>query len=407
MNWLQRKLATLDLDEIFSYNTTKEVRMLDRRLGIVCWFIRALVLAYVIGYVFVAKEGYTDTEVGFGQAAVRVNGSAHSMVNGIARIWDATDTAPALENGATFVATTAHVTKEQMMGDCGNQANPCSDSSGCTANPPLSEGACVFGACVEKQWCPAFSESSATTERHEIVGGGAIALWVTGSISFPTLDASRLFSTMDAGVATPYAGAGAPDGVSTTVLAPPDAGGHAPNYFTLGQLLELAGTDYASAKSAGATIGVTLLWSCFVDSPAPCAPAVQVERIDTSEHRRGFQHEYGHYYRLADGGEDRRDLYTVKGVRVLVTSRGVGKRVSLSAIILQISSMIALLWLANFFADVLMLHVLPERKHYRAYKQERTPDFSDLRNKIAEVEGEKKKLRDRKNRFATKLTDDM
>ena len=36
-----------------------------------------------------------------------------------------------------------------------------------------------------------------------------------------------------------------------------------------------------------------------------------------------------------------------------------------------------------------MLHVLPERKHYRTYKQERTPDFSDLRNKIAEVEGEK------------------
>ena len=37
--------------------------------------------------------------------------------------------------------------------------------------------------------------------------------------------------------------------------------------------------------------------------------------------------------------------------------------------------------------------------------QERTPDFSDLRNKIAEVEGEKKKLRERKNRFAAKLDD--
>ena len=36
-------------------------------------------------------------------------------------------------------------------------------------------------------------------------------------------------------------------------------------------------------------------------------------------------------------------------------------------------------FLANFFADFLMLHVLPERKHYRTYKQERTPDFSDLR----------------------------
>ena len=62
-----------------------------------------------------------------------------------------------------------------------------------------------------------------------------------------------------------------------------------------------------------------------------------------------------------------------------------------------------ILWLAGFASDFLMLYVLPERKHYRTYKQERTPDFSDLRNKIAEVEGEKKKLRDRKNRFAAKL----
>ena len=80
--------------------------------------------------------------------------------------------------------------------------------------------------------------------------------------------------------------------------------------------------------------------------------------------------------------------------------------------------MIALLWLASFAADFLMLFVLPERKHYRTYKLERTPDYSDLRNKIAEartptdaaaphprrvlhphllpqVEGEKKKLRER------------
>ena len=74
-----------------------------------------------------------------------------------------------------------------------------------------------------------------------------------------------------------------------------------------------------------------------------------------------------------------------QGVRLLLSSRGVGKKVSLSAIMLQVSSLIALLWLANFAADFLMLSVLPERKHYRTYKQERTPDFSDLRNKIAEV----------------------
>ena len=46
-------------------------------------------------------------------------------------------------------------------------------------------------------------------------------------------------------------------------------------------------------------------------------------------------------------------------------------QISLSAIMLQLSSLIALLWLAGFSADFLMLHVLPERKHYRTYKQAR------------------------------------
>ena len=55
---IYRQLTALDLDEIFSYQTTKEVRMLDRRLGMVNWTIRIIVLVYVIGYVVILREGY-------------------------------------------------------------------------------------------------------------------------------------------------------------------------------------------------------------------------------------------------------------------------------------------------------------------------------------------------------------
>ena len=132
---------------------------------------------------------------------------------------------------------------------------------------------------------------------------------------------------------------------------------------------------------------------------------VHVQRLDLSEYARGFSFQTSDHYTQAEGDDDMRDLYTFKGVRLLLSSRGVGKKVSVAAIMLQVSSLIALMWLANYASDLMMLYVLPERKHYRTYKQERTPDFSDLRNKIAEVEGEKKKLRERKNRFAAKLDD--
>ena len=149
-----------------------------------------------------------------------------------------------------------------------------------------------------------------------------------------------------------------------------------PDYYSLGDLLDLAGTSYETIKGAGATLAVSFSWTCFVDSAAACAPQLQVSRLDTYEKRHGYQTQYGHYYRSEKGAEGTRDLYTAKGVRLLLTTRGEGKRVSINAIMVQISSCIALLWLAGVAADFIMIYVLPERKHYRTYKQERTPDFS-------------------------------
>ena len=47
--------------------------------------------------------------------------------------------------------------------------------------------------------------------------------------------------------------------------------------------------------------------------------------------RNGFMYQYANYFRLTDTASDPqyRDLYTVKGVRLLLSSRGVGKKVRL------------------------------------------------------------------------------
>ena len=158
-----------------------------------------------------------------------------------------------------------------------------------------------------------------------------------------------------------------------------------------------------SIKRTGCVLSVNLRWDCFVDSPSACVPTVHVERLDRSSRYNGFSFQHADYYRTAPSQVDERDLYTFRGVRLVLSSSGVGKKVSIGMIMLQISSGIALLWLANAGADFFMLNILPERRHYRTYKQERSPDFSDLKNKITEVEGERKKLRERKNRFAAKI----
>jgi len=405
---LYRQVAALDLDEIFSYQTTKEVRMLDRRLGMVCWVIRAIVMVYVVGYVFVLREGYTETEKSVGHVVTSVTGTTHSTTSGVTRPWDAIDVAqPAIENAAAFIASTVYVTKGQTISNHSNPLRPCTTGKAgeCPNDPPLSYGVCASGFCQEYGWAPAFAETDqANTIKHELVGGDKLGLWMRASISFPSLDESRTFSTIGADKRTPYAGgAGVPAAKETIKATIGDGKALAPDYYTVGELLQLAGTSYDTVRLTGCTLGVTFYWECFVDSTALCAPKIQVQRLDLNERRRGFSYQYADYYRPVAGAADTRDLNTVFGVRLLISSLGKGKKVSLAAIMLQISSGIALLWLAGAAADFLMLYILPEKRHYRTYKQEHTPDFSDLRNKIAEVEGEKKKLRDRKNRFAAKL----
>jgi len=407
---LRRQITSIDLDEVFSYSTTKEVRMLDRRLGMLCWLIRIIVFSYVAVYVFVLCEGYASTEKGVGFVISQVNGTTYSMSGGVPRTWDSVDAVqPALEDGAAFISTEVYYTPLQKMGNCSTWSKQCSTGSDCPNSPPLSTGSCSGGYCEEMQWCPAYSdESVATTQVHQLQGADRLAIWVKAAIMFPSLDASRVFSTIDEEKPMQYAGSnavssslgsGSAQQTAGTTLG--DGSKRAPDQFTIGELLSLAGTSYETVQATGCVISVQLLWNCFVDGGV-CTPTIQVQRLDLSSKRNGFMYQFANYYRTSETAAPQRDLYTVKGVRLLLSSRGVGKKISISAIMLQFSSLIALLWLANFAADFLMLHVLPERKHYRTYKQERTPDFSDLRNKIAEVEGEKKKLRERKNRFANK-----
>jgi len=387
-----------------------------------------------VGYVFLYREGYAETEKGVGHVISRVNGSTYSMVKPgegaddqmpVPRPWDAIDAAvPALENGAAFIGTTIHITPKQRQMPGSNPNTYCDVDAQC-AEPEVRKDAstatkqkrhelnsCVNTHCWQMLWSPAYPLE---TEEHALETANQLTIRLQPAITFPGLDESVTFQSINVGSPTTFAGSDVKvdpplptpgsddrDGRTSSTV-----GGHnekIPDLYKIDDLLQLAGTSYSSIQQSGCTLSVEFIYDCFVDS-GDCQPKMTVTRLDDNERHRGFHYQYAHYYRVDVDGKlvAARDLYTAYGVRLLLSSQGKGKKVSLSIIVLQIAAAIALLWLAGFVADFLMLYVLPERKHYRTYKQERTPDFSDLRNKIDEVEGEKKKLRDRKNRFAAKL----
>lgn len=202
-----RRLSAIDMDELFSYNTKKEVRMLDRRLGYLCWSVRLLVWGYIVGYVFIANEGYTQQETAHGHVLTSVEGSTFSMTRTGARAWDAVDASrPSLENGALFIATQVLHTQGQVMGNCTSPTKKCSLDADCEKRPPLAEGICSAGMCWEMQWCPAQSETgSDLTDIHSLEGSDGFTIWFKAAIQFTSLDATRIFSTMAEHVPVRYA----------------------------------------------------------------------------------------------------------------------------------------------------------------------------------------------------------
>lgn len=238
---LYRSYQAIDLDEIFSYRTTKEVRMLDVRLGLVCWIIRAIVLGYVIGYVFLLGEGYTVKEQSVGRTMSVVNGSSFSVTtDGEMRVWDAIDLAtPALEDGAAFIATSIDETLNQYIANYTDISQSCASNSDCVYDPPLSYGVCDAGFCQMYGWTAA---DAAVT--HNMKTADALGVWLRASIQFPTLDETRMFSTMDVTAPTMYDGGAAAGAVvaessdsSTTVGEGGSGGVAAPDFYTVGARL--------------------------------------------------------------------------------------------------------------------------------------------------------------------------
>lgn len=261
-----RQLASLDLDEIFSYQTTKEVRMLDRRLGMVCWLIRAVVLVYVIGYVFILREGYTETEKSVGHCVTSVNGTSYSTTSSLTRPWDAIDAVkPALEDGAAFIATTVFMTRGQTMNNFSNPSMPCNPqvASKCPNEPPLSYGKCTSGFCQQYGWQPAFSETDGTsTTKYELETADQFGVWLRASIAFPSLDDTRVFSTIGAQQITQYKHSGA-------------AWGGAPPAPPCGAFLLLNGPARPARELARAT----------QSHPAPLSQALTSPRRRTTRRR--------------------------------------------------------------------------------------------------------------------------
>merc|ERR1711871_674038 len=341
------KFEMPSLDQIFSYETNKVVKILDRRLGALYYAIMLLIVFYIVVGVMILGGGYLAREKARGSVSTVVTGKTYAKVPEF-RLFDGTDAIdPPLEPGAVFIPTRIVLTPKQEQAVC-KTTKKCKEKTDCKTFGG-KEGRCEGGVCSELSWCPDEDGKAGETTKIFVLEPGDFGVWFKALIQFTTLDRKRVFSTMLDKNPTVYPAKFA-------------------NAYNIADLLKKSGTTYTETKEKGAMLLVNLLWNCDLDDPGLCQVDPHIQRIDNKKSTRGFSIKRASYF--FDGDTRKRDLQHCYGIRLFVTTEGSGIKMSVPACILQFSSGLALLAVATAAADGAALGVMSERVHYKKFKFE-------------------------------------
>lgn len=347
-----------DWDQACAYLTFKVVRIRDRNLGMLYWFIVTLVLLYIIIFALGMEGRHQYQEPGVGTVITRFKGKGFSNK----KAFDAADLRfPEVEPYGAFILTKM-LMMNQKLDMCIDFENPC----------PCRVGAeCVNGFCKDQSWCPSLGEGN-----QENPQGAAIDVM------------SGLENTIveiHSGIAFPGIG----NFFWVTGNSPVDQG-YPSNPFrniTLSDLLERADppTKLEDVIDTGALIGVSFFWNCDVLEDF-CEPHAVVKRLDNG---KGFIQKRAFHKTV--GGVDERDAFLMYGIRILVDSSGLGRKINFVLIMIQVGSGLALLRTASMASDFMMLRLYPKVKTdaYYKCKVEETEDYSDLQDRINLIAAQK------------------
>lgn len=348
-----------DWDEFFAYDTIKEVRVLDRRLGLIYYFVLGMVVFYIIIFCLIMNQQYLAFEKTNGFMMTKVlNPSFVNSTDGEAGmpfdVFEAFSNPG--ESGALFIPTRVVVTRGQSQeGDCGNPAFSCKSDKECDTGEAVAVAKCEQGHCVRRGWCPPELPGASTTEIFQ-VDAEAYQVWFQGKVQY------HIFQT--------YEGEGLSAGNmedEAPVMSPADNA----NTYGIWYILEKAGIKLADIWRDGAVLLLTAKFDCDLDADE-CQTNIEGATVDVEN---GYNYKVVNYFE--EGGKRKRNLYHFFGIRLVVFSMGLGKRSDFTQIFLVLSQAIALLSCAGTVADIFLQYMVPERKHYIEQKIIQTEDFGD------------------------------
>ncbi|XP_050177939.1 P2X purinoceptor 5 isoform X2 [Myiozetetes cayanensis] len=336
---------------LFDYKTEKYVIAKNKKVGVLYRVVQLSVLAYLVGWVFVVKKGYQDTDTSLQSSVItKLKGVAFTNTSELGeRLWDVADyVIPPQGESVFFVMTNLIVTPNQRQATCPESASipdalchrdeDCLEGEAVVAGNGVKTGRCLKdrdstrGTCEILAWCPVEKRSKP-------------------KMNVLATDNESYLKTCRYSAEHPYC-----------------------PIFVLGNIVRWAGGNFQEMALGGGVIGIQIEWNCDLDkAPSECNPHYSFSRLDNKSAETsissGYNFRFAKYYRDAEG-VDYRTLIKAYGIRFDVMVNGKAGKFNIIPTIINISSGLALMGAGAFFCDLVLLYLIKKSNFYRGKKYE-------------------------------------
>ncbi|KAM6315790.1 P2X purinoceptor 5 isoform 2-T2 [Podargus strigoides] len=336
---------------LFDYKTEKYVIVKNKKVGVLYRVVQLSILAYLVGWVFVVKKGYQDTDTSLQSSVItKLKGVAFTNTSELGeRLWDVADyVIPPQGENVFFVMTNLIVTPNQRQATCPESASIpdalCSTDGDCPAGAAVvagngvKTGRClkdkdsVRGTCEILAWCPV--EKRSKPKKPLLASAENFTVYIKNSIRFPKFKFSKMnvlttnnesyLKSCRYSTEHPYC-----------------------PIFLLGNIVQWAGSDFQEVALEGGVIGIQIEWNCDLDrAPSECNPHYSFSRLDNefaeNSISSGYNFRFAKYYRDAEG-VDYRTLIKAYGIRFDVMVNGKAGKFNIIPTVINIGSGLALL----------------------------------------------------------------
>ncbi|XP_060544478.1 P2X purinoceptor 5 [Pantherophis guttatus] len=363
---------------LFDYKTEKYVIAKNKKVGILYRVVQLSILIYIVGWVFMVKKGYQEVDTSIQSSVItKVKGVAFTNTSEMGkRIWDVVDyVMPPQGESVFFVMTNLIITPNQRQDTCPENPgipdalcyrdNDCPRGEAVIAGNGIKTGICIkmgnniSGTCEILAWCPV--EKKDKTKSALLADAENFTVYVKNSIRFPKFNFSKtnvLDTKNDAYLKNCHYGADQP---------------YCP-IFSLGKLVNWAGSNFHEMASEGGVIGIQIEWDCNLDKkPSECNPRYSFSRLDNTFAEKsvssGYNFRFAKYYRSA-ADVDFRTLIKAYGIRFDIMVNGKAGKFNIIPTVINVGSSLALMGVGAFLCDLVLLYLLRKSQFYRGKKYE-------------------------------------